>query len=147
MDNFCILNVHNYLNFKSMKKSYLLSLCLILFISGFYIEASAQDVKNQTIKKEVKTNQLAKTQQATLVSIFQVNFNTVDENLQQFLGKNENVLHFKQEAETNSFVLYLPEGNTKTDLNHLLKSNEIVEFKILKFQQGGRKANLFNKRF
>lgn len=130
-----------------MKKSYLLSLCLILFISGFYIEASAQDVKNQTIKKEVKTNQLAKTQQATLVSIFQVNFNTVDENLQQFLGKNENVLHFKQEAETNSFVLYLPEGNTKTDLNHLLKSNEIVEFKILKFQQGGRKANLFNKRF
>jgi len=131
-----------------MKKSYLLSLCLLFFISGFYVGVFAQDTKNQPVKKEIKPKQLARTQQAaTLVSIFQVKFIAVDENLQQVLSKNENVLHFKQEAGTNSFVLYLAEGSTKTDLSNLLRSNEISQFEILKFQQGGRKANLFNKRF
>ncbi len=125
-----------------MRNLYLLFITSFLFIIGINANSFAQD-----IKKEDKTKRSAKVQQAASVSIFQVKFAEVNDRLQHVLTKNETVLHFRQETNTSTFVMYLPEGNSKTDLSNFLKSNEIKQFEIMRFQQGARKVNLFNKRF
>jgi len=125
-----------------MKKSYLTFIVSFLIIFGLNVNISAQD-----IKKDKDTKQTAKVQQTLPVSIFQVHFSEVNDQLRQLLTKNETVLHFRQEGDTGTFILYLPEGNARTDLTNLLDSNGIDEFEILVDQQGSRKSNLFNKRF
>jgi len=125
-----------------MKKSYLTFIVSFLIIFGLNVNISAQD-----IKKDKDTKQTAKVQQTLPVSIFQVHFSEVNDQLQQVFTKNETVLHFRQEANTGTFLIYLPEGYLKNDLTAFLKSNEIDQFEIIRFQQGARKMNLFNKRF
>lgn len=125
-----------------MKKCYLLSLLSAFFLFSFGLKSTGQ-----SIKKDEAKHRTAKLQQTTEVSIFQVNFKNVDENLQTFLTKNEDVLHFRGETNANVYVLYLRTGNSKTDLIALLKTNGISQFEIMKSQQGAAKANLFNKRF
>jgi len=125
-----------------MRNSYLLFITSLLIIIGINSNSLAQD-----IKKEEETKRAAKVQQAASVSVFQIKFAQLNDRLQHVLTKNETILHFKQEANTSIFVMYLPEGNSKTDLIDFFKSNEIEQFEIMRFQQGVRKVNLFNKRF
>lgn len=127
-----------------MKKCYLLSLLSAFFMFSFALKSTGQ-----SIKKDEAKHRTAKVQQTTEVSIFQVNFKNVDENLQTFLTKNEDVLHFRGEtnANANVYVIYLRTGNSKTDLIALLKTNGIRQFEIMKSQQGAAKSSLFNKRF
>lgn len=125
-----------------MKNSYLTIISFLLIIIGLNTNLSAQN-----IKKEIDAKQTAKVQNTLAVSIFQVHFADVSDQLHQVFTKNETVLHFKQEANTGTFILYLPEGYSKTDFTNFLKSNEIDQFEIIRFQQGVRKMNLFNKRF
>lgn len=124
-----------------MKRQCLLLFSLLFFVLGFNATSIGQDIK----KGETK-NAVAKVQEATDVSIFQIRFEDISERLQSFLTKNEAVLHFRGEANTGVYIIYLEAGKSKTDLSDLLKSNRINQYEIMKFQQGARKANLFNKR-
>lgn len=123
----------------NMKKQYLAVFflpCFTLILNSFAV--------GQSIKKDSKNNTVLNVQSSTNVSIFQVYFAEVDENLERFLTKNQTVLHFKSEGDL--YVIYLPEGNTKPMFIDLLKSNDITQFEILRNQTGSRKQNLFNKK-
>jgi len=125
-----------------MKRQYLLLLFSLFFVFGFTINSTGQKIKNGETKQTA-----AKVQHTASVSIFQVKFENADENLQTFLTKNQAILHFRGEADSNVYVIYLETGNTRTDLSALLKNNDINQFEIIRSQQGIRKTNLFNKRF
>jgi len=108
---------------------------------GFFLSTTAQNIKKDNTKSAA-----AKMQSAVNVSIFQVHFTEIDETLERFLTKNRQILHFRGEPNSNTYIIYLEDGNTKGNLSDLLKSNDINKFDIIRFQQGARKANLFNKR-
>lgn len=124
-----------------MRKQYLIQLFLLCFMMGFFLSTTAQNIKKDNTKSAA-----AKMQSAVNVSIFQVHFTEIDETLERFLTKNRQILHFRGEPNSNTYIIYLEDGNTKGNLSDLLKSNDINKFDIIRFQQGARKANLFNKR-
>lgn len=110
----------------------------------FLIASLQTSVMAQNKEKEVKSETTAKLDQNEAVSIFQIRFQNTDQTVQDFLSKNEQILHFR--GELNTYILYLTAGKTKVDLISLLKQNEISNFEIILAQQGVRKQNLFNKR-
>lgn len=122
-----------------MKKQYLLTFFLPCFMLGINSTAIAQN-----IKKDIANNTTQKVQSSTNVSIFQVYFSEIDENLERFLTKNRTILHFR--GKNNIYVIYLPEGNTKSTFINLLKSNDITQFEIIRTQTGFRNQTLFNKK-
>lgn len=122
-----------------MKKQVSILIAVIFLFAGLQTSVMGQD-KEKTVKSE----NLAKLGQSEAVSIFQIKFQNVDQTLKDFLSKNEAVLHFR--GELNTYILYLTAGKTKQDIISLLKQNEIVDFEIIRAQQGSRKQNLFNKR-
>jgi len=113
-----------------------------LFLIAITILLSTQSYSNSK-RVDFSTTNL---ENVLNVSIFQVHFTEINETLEKFLTKNQQILHFRGEPNSNIYVIYLEAGNTKTNLNNLLKNNEITQFEIIRFQQGARKANLFNKR-
>jgi len=120
-----------------MKKQISFLITILFLVASLQTAVMAQE-------KEIKSETTAKLGQNEAVSIFQIRFQNVDQTVQNFLSKNEQILHFR--GELNTYILYLPTGKTKVDLVSLLKQNEISNFEIILTQQGVRKQNLFNKK-